>query len=352
MTQAAGDSVELFSAIWGQWFYYGSTCDCEEAYKLSEHMLRLAESSGDNLLLSAAHYALGFVYEIKCDIADAVEHSAAVIRLIPEMANHRSRVARFVLDPAISARGAHARVCGLLGYPAQCKAEMDQLLILPERHKLDPRSVCDIVISACMCHEVLGSIQQILELSEHAVDLARKYELVLERQGVLLMRGWALAMSGSLEEGIAEMRSCRAFVSAVGNRMFMETMSSAYLAEALLLAGELDEARELVQSGLDFAASHRHRYFEAELLRMGGQVAVRAGNVESAQSWFMRAIECARRQRARGHELRAAIALGRLLSGTGEKAEARTAVSSIYEQFTDGFETADLRSARELLEQL
>jgi tetratricopeptide (TPR) repeat protein len=227
---------------------------------------------------------------------------------------------------------------------------MHQLLELKKTARLDPRSICDIVISSSMCHELLGGAAQVIDLTAEGVELARKYDLVLELQAVMLMRGWALTKTGSLQEGIAEIRACKGFIDAVDTRMFMETMSSAYLAEALLAAGQPDEARQYVKSGLDFASSHGHYFFEPELFRIGGQIEAEAGDFVPAQSWFDRAIESARGQGARAHELKATLGLGNLLARAGKKAEGKSAVSAVVDLFTDGFETADLAAARAFLQ--
>ena len=64
------------------------------------------------------------------------------------------------------------------------------------------------------------------------------------------------------------------------------------------------------------------------------------------------ALAVARAQSALAWELRSAICLARLLCEGGERAQARDTLASVYERFTEGFETADLKSTRMLLEDL
>jgi predicted ATPase len=75
-------------------------------------------------------------------------------------------------------------------------------------------------------------------------------------------------------------------------------------------------------------------------------------NTAEAQNCFERAIEIARRQSAKSFELRATTSLARLLRDTDRRDEARTMLANIYNWFTEGFDTADLKDAKALLQEL
>jgi predicted ATPase len=144
----------------------------------------------------------------------------------------------------------------------------------------------------------------------------------MERHMTGWMLGWALSMTGSAAEGIHQMRACKGLFGAIGIRMFVETQLSANLAEALLLAGEPDEARTVIDAALAFAHSSGHRYFEPELLRIQGEIAAAAGDAEKARDWFRQSADLAREQRTATFELKTALSLGRLLMAAGKRAEA------------------------------
>ena len=91
------------------------------------------------------------------------------------------------------------------------------------------------------------------------------------------------------------------------------------------------------------------------MLRLRGELLLSTGmtsGTRTAEDCFRRGLEVARRQQARAWELRLALSHARLLILRGSNGEARELVSSVYEWFTEGLETADLREARALLEQL
>jgi predicted ATPase len=103
------------------------------------------------------------------------------------------------------------------------------------------------------------------------------------------------------------------------------------------------------------AAANEHviRQYEAEAHRLRGELLLRQDhpNVAEAQSCFQRAIEIARNQSAKSFELRATMSLARLLVKQGRRDEARTILAEIYNWFTEGFDTADLKDAKALLDE-
>jgi tetratricopeptide (TPR) repeat protein len=125
----------------------------------------------------------------------------------------------------------------------------------------------------------------------------------------------------------------------------------AALADACRAGGRIDEGLEAVSAGLAQARDTAALFNEAELLRLQGELLLLRpdpplGDVERC---FRQALEIAQRQTAKSLELRAAISLGRLLMRKGKRAEAYQQVSAVYGWFTEGFDTDDLKDARNLL---
>jgi predicted ATPase len=99
---------------------------------------------------------------------------------------------------------------------------------------------------------------------------------------------------------------------------------------------------------------HEDRWWEAEVSRLRGVLLLRQplSQQEEAETWLQRALNVARRQEAKGLELRAAMSLSRLWQRQGKRAAARALLAPIYDWFTEGFDTADLQEAKALLEEL
>jgi predicted ATPase len=124
------------------------------------------------------------------------------------------------------------------------------------------------------------------------------------------------------------------------------------LAEGYREAGRLDEALDTVMQALAAADAQEERYYEAEIHRLKGDLLPRQSpsNAAEAQNCFERARKIARRQSAKSSELRATTSLARLLRDTDRRDEARTMLADIYNWFTEGFDTADLKDAKALLD--
>jgi predicted ATPase len=126
------------------------------------------------------------------------------------------------------------------------------------------------------------------------------------------------------------------------------------LADARRASGQLEEAMTLLREALDRSEATGERWFEAELHRIKGDVLLRAPEVDpaEAEACLRKAIEVAQRQGARLWELRAATSLARLWADQGKRAQAHDLLAPVYSWFTEGFDTADLKDAKALLDEL
>ena len=165
--------------------------------------------------------------------------------------------------------------------------------------------------------------------------------------------GWFDSVTCDRPEGIARMQRALADFRATGSVTMMSWFLS-LLAQSLGGFGHYDEALVAIDEALVVIEGTGERFYEAEAHRTKGELllAKDASNAVQADQWFRRAIEIARGQKARSWELRATTSLARLLRDTGHRDEARKLLSRIYNWFTEGFDTADLKDAKALLDQL
>jgi predicted ATPase len=126
------------------------------------------------------------------------------------------------------------------------------------------------------------------------------------------------------------------------------------LAERFRAAEQTDEELVAVAEALTWVDKNNEYFYEAELYRLKGELLLKRddSNIGEAESCFDRAIEIARNQSAKTFELRATMSLARLLAKQGQRVEARTMLADIYDWFTEGFDTADLKDAKALLDDL
>jgi predicted ATPase len=126
----------------------------------------------------------------------------------------------------------------------------------------------------------------------------------------------------------------------------------ASLAEALTRQGDFDAALEATRGGQRLQEESDQRRWEAELHRLEGIALAGLNRLEEGQRALEEALRIARRQQAKSYELRAATSLARLWGEQGRRAEARDLLAPVYGWFTEGFDTADLKEAKALLDQL
>jgi predicted ATPase len=166
-------------------------------------------------------------------------------------------------------------------------------------------------------------------------------------------RGWALAMQSEGEVGLAQLRQSLAAIVALKQEVARPTCL-VLLAEAAGHVGQVAEGlRLLTETPMAFEASGRGDVL-TEAYRLQGDILLRQTVPDAAQAeaCFQQALTIARQQRARSWELRIALSLSRLWQQHGQRAAAYELLAPIYDWFTEGFETADLREAKALLDEL
>ena len=165
-----------------------------------------------------------------------------------------------------------------------------------------------------------------------------------------VLHGWALVEQGQCEEGIARLREGIDAYRATGSEI-ESSQWLALLAEACGKAGRIAEALDIIREALADVERTGIRYREAELNRLEGELRL-GRDEERSEVCFQRAIVIASAQQAKSFELRAALSLARLWRDQGKRDEACNLLAPLYGWFTEGFDTADLKEAKALLEEL
>jgi predicted ATPase len=164
-----------------------------------------------------------------------------------------------------------------------------------------------------------------------------------------ILRGVALTALGAFDEAVTCLRRGLAGGPKVTR---VRTFGLAGLSEALSQRGEHAAALATAKEGLQTQEETGHRQWHAELHRLEGVASLGLNKLQDAQRAFDEALRVARRQKAKAYELRAARDLGRMWCEQRRHAEARDLVEPVYGWFTESFDTADLREAKALLDEL
>ena len=138
---------------------------------------------------------------------------------------------------------------------------------------------------------------------------------------------------------------------AIGNQSML-SLYLTLLAEGYCRLGKIDQTAQLLQQAEDFIEETGERFYQAEVLRVKGMLMEATSTSEEAEACYMDALQLARKQKAKTLELRAATSLARLWKGQQRSDEAYQVLAKVYNWFTEGFDTADLKEALTLLERL
>ncbi len=344
-----GEPRHLFPSLLGVWFYYTVSGECEKGRELASRLAKIAETHSDPMPGVAANYALGQTLEILGDLPRARQHAESSIAFY-KPSDYAQYRALYGFDPGLYAMSDAARILWLLGYPDQARKRMEEALRYYKQ--VDPRSQSMVLTLASFMHQFCHEPGLALKRATECVEICERYDVPQEREWSNFMRGWAIASLGDLEEGIRQMRGSLAALGELHSIVIVGTHYAALLAEVLHKAGRGDEALARLDAALEFADRTGDRHYEPELHRVKGELLLAKGSPTAAEGCFRTALDLARSHQAKSWELRAAISLCRLLLTRAAITECRNILSPIYSWFSEGFDTHDLRCARELLEGL
>jgi predicted ATPase len=236
------------------------------------------------------------------------------------------------------------------GYPDQSARAADRALALSRQlghaHTL-ARAFCGAGKAAVFARDVATACAH----SNDCVALASEHGFPQWAARGRVLQGWADAQRGEATTGIARIRDGLAAVEATGDRLHTPLYLT-LLAEALALAGKIEEGLTALDDALAKAAVSGATVWNAEIHRLCGELTGRLPhpNPAKAEDSFRTAI--AREQGTRGYELRAATSLARLWREQGRRGDARELLAPVYDSFTEGFATPDLKDAAKLLSEL
>ena len=208
------------------------------------------------------------------------------------------------------------------------------------------------LVHRAQIRQIKRQVAQALEAAEAAMDIAEKEGFPFVFSWAKIIKGWVLAQLGQPEPGLAQIREGLAIASATGSGFF-RIYYLAQLVDACGKTGRIDEGFKAIAEALSLI-QNGERWWEAEIHRLQGDLLLKQNlsNQAEAQASLDRAIEIARKQGAKSLELRATMSLARLTRDTGRRDEAHEMVAEIYGWFTEGFDTADLKDAKALLDEL
>jgi class 3 adenylate cyclase/predicted ATPase len=343
------DHPELPAVLWGLYVYHLHRSGVHAAYDVAEELLRLAEQRRDPAACALGHRCLAVAAMHRGNQQLALAHFE--LSLAPyDRADHRSPV--FLAD---------IRVASLNFIPLILlwRGEIDQAIarsraaFAAAQELGDAYTLSHVFHLNCWLYQHLGDSTTVRERAEAALKLTAEHGFPLWEVCAAFWYGWALAASGEVTAGSAQMRSALAAKDGLGVVNQLPFLLGV-LADICTQAGDPTEARDLLTEALGIVDRTQERWFEAELHRLRAEALLASSPSDSAEAEasLRHALAVAREQEARFWELRATTSLARLWRDHDKRIEARDLLAPIYGSFTEGFDTRDLKEAAALLAEL
>lgn len=357
-----GDPPAVSEVLWGLRSFYALRSDWASAREIAEEVLSLAEREAYPGLGLLGHWMMLSNFMHVGEFALAVEHfEKALLLYDPEL--HLDDAFVFGLNPAVAMPCLAAWSFWFLGEPDQSLQRMEDGLT-QARKLAEPNGLGHAYCFAAILHQLRREARIAQQYSEACIAVSGEHGLVMYRAMATVISGWSLLEQQRHDEAISQIREGLEALKATGTE-FVLPQFLGLLADALNKAGRLEEGLNVLEDTLSLIRNGE-RYYEAELYRLKGELTLmqlknRSASrvvsdlnpslVAQAEGCFYESIRIAQQQKAKSWELRTVMSLAPLYVNQGKQAEARSLLSDIYDKFTEGFDTVELRRARALLDE-
>ncbi len=324
--------------------------DFQGAVALGRRAEEVVKGSSDPIALATVDYILGSSLQFLGEYAEALTCAQRnyVRAAIPAV--RRAQVIRLGRDSSISAGCTMAIIYWAQGLPDR-SAKIAQNVLADAEAGNHPFSLC---MALAFCGSMIPLRRGDLQTAQRSIarlqDLTQRYGLSGDHAHGLCFEGQLAAKQGDVVAAERLLRAGLKILQQNPNETFY-TIFLTGLAEVLMTAGQLEESLAAADEAVQRAERSNALWWLPEALRIKGEVLLLCkGDTNAAEDHFRRSLDLAHRQGALSWELRTATSLARLRRDQGRSAEAAALLHPIYDRFTEGFDTADLRAAKALLD--
>jgi class 3 adenylate cyclase len=339
-----GAEENRFPVLWNLWYVSLTRADYAAALVAAERLMATAEHSGDGNLKMEGHHAFWPTLASMGRPLQALAHTSQGLAMYSPDRDAAHRYMYGGHDPGVCGHMYSALASWLAGFPERALRERDEALRLA-RQIDHPLTTTMMLFHTGTVLYLCGDRDRAGEEFERDYALAQEYGF---SRWIDLSRIPRHLRGGVGTEAIAEMRR---WLDSTRVASWQLALGACVLAELLADAGHAAEGALLLRS---FGARSLAHCVGPEILRLESALLLRtsAPDRAAAKTLLRKAAELARAQDSRSLELRATTDLARLLRAEGRRDEALSELTGICGSFTEGFETADLKSARALLAEL
>ena len=346
------DSLQKFSVLYGLWASYYVAVELAKQQDTARDFLTEAERANDAAVLCVAHRLVGTTYVQMGEFAEGLRH----LKLARGLYNSERHVGHHQFGQDIGA----SVLCYLswalwhLGYVDQASEAASEAMKLAEELS-HPHT---LVFTICHARGFMDLFWRRCEdTSSYAglvISICKENRFLHWVNCGVVLDGWAAVNRGQLDRGMEVLREGVVGWQKAGARLWMP-MFLLLEAETYVKAGRDEAALGAIEQALATCEDTGERWAIAEVLRIKAQLLRSTGrskNYREIETILLNSLEIARCQQARCWQLRTSCDLARVWQRQGRSKKALKLLQSVYDQFTEGFDSADLRDAQALLHDL
>jgi len=344
------DPLLLFSVLYAVWVAHLVAFNGDVIRDLAAQFLALAEKQRATVPLMVEHRIMGTSLLLTGDIVGGRGHLDRAIGLY-DPAEHRPLATRFGQDVGVSALTFRTLALWLLGYPDAALRDADDAL----KNAREMGQAATLIFALSWAPQIFlwcGNYAAAAARAQDFVALAEEMGSPFWKAGGMMARGGVLALTGRASHATEILISGITAFRTTGASVFLP-MYLQHLARAHAELGQFEEAWRRIGEATTAAETTKEKWWEAEVYRVAGEIALMSPDRDAAkaEAYFERALAVARQQQAKSWELRAAMSMARVWRDQGKRQQARELLAPIYNWFTEGFDTRDLKEAKALLEE-
>ena len=355
LCRRAGETPEIFGVLFALWGFDHASGQLRESRVIADRLLAMAGSVQSDLATVGAHNAMGATRLWMGEFPAACEHLEIAANILD---SDLPRYLPMMQAPVIPSRCNLAWALHIRGYAEQAKQRVSEADNLAGQLRR-PFSLAFAHLYAIVLMHFRREYDDLRPRSEALIELSRENGFQYWLAAGKMCLGRTLAGEGYYRGNEVGLRSGLTMLKesveslAASSADLIYSFSFVLLAEVYLMMKRPDESLRVLDQAAQRNEQMDHRLLEVEIHRLRGETMLLLpdGAAEAGQC-FRRAIDIAARQQARSWELRATTSLARLLQKQGRHGEASTMLADLYNWFTEGFDTADLKDAKALLDQL
>jgi class 3 adenylate cyclase/predicted ATPase len=351
LCQWVEDASQRFRVLYGLWHFHVVRAELQTVRALSEELLSLAPAIQEPGYLLCAHWTLGGAWFLQGGFATA-RAQWEQSNVLYTSQHHHTVTSLFGVDLGVFSLCWLPHALWHLGYHDQAIALSQRALNLAH-DVLHSFSVAVALAYAMMLRQFCRDDDTVDVYADEGLVLCAEQGFTYYLAWGTILRGWSLSAQGQGEAGLSLMRRGLADLRATGGEVRLPYYL-ALMAEVCGKTHHVAEGLTLVAEALTLVEKTDERWYEAELHRLKGALLLQqsSDNSVEAESCFHQAITIAQSQQAKSWELRAATSLAKLWQHQGKRQEAYALLAPVYNWFTEGFDTADLKDAKTLLDEL